>query len=293
MRPANRSGNRSSTLPKGAPAPVAHFTHVAMTNYEQVAGCNRRSLLAAGRIAGRATEALRTGIGWHEHDHGVFHGVARFYRARHVANLVQSWAQCVWRAWAAHYRPTLLCDRQMPTPRFPCMRLGTSPLGSPRRLRHAQENDMKTFAASVAIALLVFSTATHASPEEDVRARDDQERIAALKRDVSSLEQLWSDEFTVNAPNNRVVVGKKAVLDAFIHSGIINFSSFERDIEFLKVDDDFGIVMGSETLVPAASAASAGLTAGQKVVRRFTNIWKKESGVWRLYWRHANVVPSS
>jgi hypothetical protein len=252
MRPANRSGNRSSTLPKGAPAPVAHFTHVAMTNYEQVAGCN----------------------------HGVFHGVARFYRARHVANLVQSWAQCVWRAWAAHYRPTLLCDRQMPTPRFPCMRLGTSPLGSPRRFRHAQENDMKTFAASVAIALLVFSTATHASPEEDVRARDDQERIAALKRDVSSLEQLWSDEFTVNAPNNRVVVG-------------INFSSFERDIEFLKVDDDFGIVMGSETLVPAASAASAGLTAGQKVVRRFTNIWKKESGVWRLYWRHANVVPSS
>lgn len=152
---------------------------------------------------------------------------------------------------------------------------------------------MKMYSALVGIALLVLGTAAHATDEEDVRARDDQERIAALKRDIPALEQLWSDDFTVNAPNNRVAVGKKAVMDTFIHSGIINFSSFERDIEFIKVDGDFGIIMGSETLVPVSSAPSAGLTAGQKITRRFTNIWKKESGVWRLYWRHANVIPSS
>lgn len=52
-----------------------------------------QAALAAGRIVDRATEAFRTGagIGWHEHDHGVFHGVERFYRAGYVANLVQSW----------------------------------------------------------------------------------------------------------------------------------------------------------------------------------------------------------
>jgi hypothetical protein len=51
------------------------------------------------------------------------------------------------------------------------------------------------------------------SDEELVRSLDDQERVAALKRDVSGLERLWSEEFTVNAPNNQVVVGSRAVLD--------------------------------------------------------------------------------
>jgi len=39
--------------------------------------------------------------------------------------------------------------------------------------------------------------------EEHVRSFDDHERIAALKRDVPALERLWSEQFTVNAPNNR------------------------------------------------------------------------------------------
>ena len=151
---------------------------------------------------------------------------------------------------------------------------------------------MKVNAAVPLLVLLIFSAAAHASDEEDVRARDEQERVAALNRDGSALEQLWSDDFTVNAPNNRVVVGKKAVLDTFIRGGIINFSSFERNIEFLRVDGDFAILMGLETLVPISSTPTAGLTAGKKVVRRFTNIWKRESGVWRLYWRHANVIPA-
>jgi ketosteroid isomerase-like protein len=149
---------------------------------------------------------------------------------------------------------------------------------------------MKTSIALPLFVLLIFSVAVQASDEEDVRARDDQERVAALNRDVSGLERLWSDNFAVNAPNNRVVVGKKAVLDTFIRGGIINFSSFERNIEFLRVDGDFAIVMGLETLVPVSSTPSAGLTAGKKVMRRFTNIWKRESGAWRLYWRHANVI---
>jgi len=149
---------------------------------------------------------------------------------------------------------------------------------------------MKVNTALATLVLLAFGAAAQASDEDDVRARDDQERIAALERDVSSLEQLWSSDFTVNAPNNRVVVGRQAVLDTFVHGGIINFSSFDRKIEFLKVDGDFAIIMGLETLVPVSSAPSAGLTAGKKVTRRFTNIWKKESGTWRLYWRHANVI---
>lgn len=59
------------------------------------------------------------------------------------------------------------------------------------------------------------------SDEELVRSLDDQERAAALTRDMAALERLWSDRFTVNAPNSQVVVGKRAVLDTFAHSGVI------------------------------------------------------------------------
>jgi ketosteroid isomerase-like protein len=127
--------------------------------------------------------------------------------------------------------------------------------------------------------------------EEVVRSLDDQERIAALKRDVAALERLWSERFTVNAPNNQVVVGRRAVLDTFVGAGVINFSSFERQIEFMRVEGDFAFIMGLETVRPITDAPAAGLVAGQTVHRRFTNIWKREDGTWRLFARHANVMP--
>jgi len=49
--------------------------------------------LAAGRIVDKLTEAFKTGagIGWHEHDHALFHGIARFFRAGYLGNLVDQW----------------------------------------------------------------------------------------------------------------------------------------------------------------------------------------------------------
>jgi hypothetical protein len=130
------------------------------------------------------------------------------------------------------------------------------------------------------------------SDEHYVRSLDDEERIAALMRDVPALERLWSEQFAVNAPNNQVVVGRRAVLDTFVRAGVINFSSFERQIEFIRADGAFVVIMGLETVQPVSDAPSAGLVAGQTIKRRFTNIWKNEAGTWRLFVRHANVMPS-
>jgi ketosteroid isomerase-like protein len=46
------------------------------------------------------------------------------------------------------------------------------------------------------------------------------------------------------------------------------------------------IIMGAETLQPIGDAPRA----GQTVQRRFTNIWRREAGSWRLVARHANVI---
>jgi SAM-dependent methyltransferase len=48
---------------------------------------------AALRILPKLTDAFRSGEGvdWGEHDHGVFHGVERFFRTGYATNLVQAW----------------------------------------------------------------------------------------------------------------------------------------------------------------------------------------------------------
>lgn len=144
------------------------------------------------------------------------------------------------------------------------------------------------------LLVLVICAASTAHAQESivsvVRALDDEERIAALHRDLPALQRLWSDQFVVNAPNNQVVVGKQAVLDTFVRSGVINFSRFERSIELARVDGDIVTLMGLETLQPVADAPAAGLRAGQITTRRFTNIWKREGDTWRLFIRHANVI---
>jgi len=41
----------------------------------------------------KLTEAFRTGkgVGWHEHDPGLFEGMERFFRPNYIANLTSSW----------------------------------------------------------------------------------------------------------------------------------------------------------------------------------------------------------
>ena len=143
------------------------------------------------------------------------------------------------------------------------------------------------------MSLGVIAMAQNGSQDEErVRALDDQERVATRSRDLATMERLWSEQLTVNAPNNRVVVGRRAVLDTFVHSGIINFKTFDRQIEFIRADGRFVFIMGLETVTPLSDAPSAGLVAGRTITRRFTNIWKNEGGTWRLFARHANVIPS-
>ena len=49
--------------------------------------------LAALKAVPRMIDNFRTGrgLGWHEHDHGLFHGTERFFRPGYAAHLVQEW----------------------------------------------------------------------------------------------------------------------------------------------------------------------------------------------------------
>jgi SAM-dependent methyltransferase len=49
--------------------------------------------VAASRIVDKLTDAFRTGdgIGWHEHDHSLFHGIERFFRSGYNGHLLSDW----------------------------------------------------------------------------------------------------------------------------------------------------------------------------------------------------------
>src|SRR5215470_17852681 len=49
--------------------------------------------ISAIKAEPKITEAFRTGggVGWHEHDAGLFRGTERFFRPGYAANLVNSW----------------------------------------------------------------------------------------------------------------------------------------------------------------------------------------------------------
>lgn len=63
---------------------------------------------------------------------------------------------------------------------------------------------------------------------------------------------------------NRVVIGQHDVLARVQRSAL--YSSFERKIEFIRIDGDFAIIMGAETVKPIGEA----FLAGKTVQRRFT-----------------------
>ena len=99
------------------------------------------------------------------------------------------------------------------------------------------------------------------------------------------ISSIGAEDFTVNNPRNTISHGRKEVL-ALIGNGIIDYSSFVREVETMLLHGDTVISMGLETLTPVGTAPFA----GQTVRRRFTHFWMKRDGQWLLTARHANVI---
>jgi len=123
--------------------------------------------------------------------------------------------------------------------------------------------------------------------EATIRSLEEQGRLGVLKRDTLALKSVWSENFMVNAPANRIAPNRGVVF-GLIASGMIHYASFESTIERVRVDRDIAIVMGAETVRPTGRAP----LAGETVKRRFTHVWQKDGERWRLIARHSNVIPS-
>ena len=124
------------------------------------------------------------------------------------------------------------------------------------------------------------------SDETLIRTLENNERETILKGDTVQLSKLMSKNIVVQNPEN-VIVGYRKIIDR-VKSGKINYSSFERKIENIAFINGIAVVMGLEAIVPKGDTENT----GKMVKRRFTNIWAKENGNWKLIARQATIVPN-
>lgn len=104
---------------------------------------------------------------------------------------------------------------------------------------------------------------------------------AFLAGDLAVLNDLWSEDYIVNSPLQKVV--DKPQLLELVRSGRVRHGTYEAQIERMVRHGNVVIVMGRDTVTDPPD--------GTVSRRRYTNVWRLHDGIWKSIARHANVLP--
>ena len=107
---------------------------------------------------------------------------------------------------------------------------------------------------------------------------------AILMRDAKAFSAVFAEDAVVNNPYNRIA--RKPDAERNLATGLIDYTSLERDIEYAALRGDHDVVlMGEEVLTPVRKAKFA----GEKIRRRTTEVWTDADGEWKLAIRQATI----
>ena len=107
---------------------------------------------------------------------------------------------------------------------------------------------------------------------------------AILMRDRTEFSAVFADDAVVNNPFNRIA--RKADAERNLATGLIDYTSLERTIEYAALRGEHDVVlMGEEAVTPVRKAKFA----GENIRRRTTEIWSDASGIWKLAVRQATI----
>ena len=141
-----------------------------------------------------------------------------------------------------------------------------------------------TIAVSGATAASAQSKTGGGLGDAQLREANSREVAAFLATDAAGLARLWSDDFVVTNPLNKVAT-KPQVL-AMVKGGTLSFKSYDRRIEQILHHGDMAIVIGSENVEWSGKMP----LAGKLLPLRYTAIWRETGGKWQEVARHASVV---
>ena len=143
------------------------------------------------------------------------------------------------------------------------------------------------FPIAFTITALATNAQDNSKTDAEIRRLEKIVVSAILNADTNTLKKVWAPEFLVNNPKNDISGNRDSVL-LTQKAGMINYSSFERNIERMQFQKNIVITMGYEIFISRNDIPGA--KAGQAYKRRFTNIWMKKTGKWQQIARHASII---
>ena len=151
---------------------------------------------------------------------------------------------------------------------------------------------MRSLAAIVLVFALIdaaiaqdtsATTDQGSSTEQTIRQLDSERVLAQIGADVVTLDRIYADDFIGVGPSG-TVRSKAQVLSDFA-SGTLKFQSITTDEVQVRIYDNTAVETGLSTMI--------GQDKGNPVPRdtRFTRVWVKQQGSWRLVANHYSVRP--
>ena len=122
------------------------------------------------------------------------------------------------------------------------------------------------------------------STEKIIRELEQQQAKAAITRDRAALEKIFAPDFKIINPSG-AVGGRDTLLKLLASDGPAPYASAAYTTDEVRDYGNVVVSIGMDTVVP-----NTGAQAGQTVLRRVTQVWQKQKGVWRLTLRQANII---
>ena len=132
------------------------------------------------------------------------------------------------------------------------------------------------------IALGQKQTDQRGSVEQTIRRLDDERIQGQIHADAATLDRIYADDFIGVGPSGTVRT-KPQVLSDFT-SGELKFQSITTDEVRIRIYDNTALETGRSTMI--------GEDKGKAVPRdnRFTRVWVKQHGRWRLVANHYSLL---
>jgi hypothetical protein len=116
------------------------------------------------------------------------------------------------------------------------------------------------------------------SVEETIRKLDNERIQAQIHADATALDRIYAADFIGVGPSGRVRTKPQVISD--FTSGDLKFQSITTDEVQVRVYENTAVETGLSTMI--------GQDKGKAVPRdtRFTRVWVKQQGSWRLVANH-------
>ena len=141
---------------------------------------------------------------------------------------------------------------------------------------------MKQIFATAVVVLSAFAIASGqeqgATVEQFIRKLDNERIQAQIHADAAALKRIYADDFIGVGPSGTVRTKPQVISD--FTSGDLKFQSITTDEVRIRVYGNAAVETGRSTMI----GQDQGKTVPQ--VNRFTRVWIKQQGRWRLVANH-------